>query len=190
MTRHPSLLRWATLLTVLLGSIQPSHAEPTGTPQPAAPGAAASAATNPVLASLPLSDALVRRHGTGSHWVAVFADPYCPYCRQLEADLHRLPNLTIYTFLIPVLQPDSANKSRSIWCAADPAKAWQDWMLSGRSAPPAPTGCDQGVLTRNLALAQRLGFRGTPAMVFADGRQAVGGMAPEALAARISAAAR
>ena len=190
MTRHPPRPRWATLLAVLLGRLQPSHAQPTGTPQPAAPGAAARAANNPVLASLPLGDALVRRHGTGSRWVAVFADPYCPYCRQLEADLHRLPDLTIYTFLIPVLQPDSANKSRSIWCAAEPAKAWQDWMLSGKSAPQAAPGCDQGVLARNLALAQRLGFRGTPALVFADGRQTVGGLPAEALAARISAAAR
>lgn len=119
--------------------------------------------------------------------MAVFADPYCPYCRQLESDLHRLPDLTIHTFVIPVLRAESASKSRSLRCAADAPAAWRDWMLHGRSASEAGPDCDRGALARNLALAQRLGIRGTPAMVFADGRIVVGSVAPEALARLVDA---
>jgi len=139
------------------------------------------------LTVLPLADALVRRQGTGRRHVAVFADPYCPYCRQLEADLHKLPDLTIHTFVIPVLRAESASKSRSLWCAPDAVGAWQDWMLHGRSAPEAAPDCDRGALARNIVLAQRLGIRGTPALVFADGRIVVGGMAQDALARSVDA---
>jgi thiol:disulfide interchange protein DsbC len=139
------------------------------------------------LRALPLADAVARRQGTGRRHVAVFADPYCPYCRQLEADLHKLPDVTIHTFIIPVLRAESASKSLSLWCAPDAGAAWQAWMLHNRAAPDALAGCDHGALARNIALAQRLGVRGTPALVFGDGRIVVGGMAPEALARMLDA---
>lgn len=193
--RGAALALLAALVTTLVaGPMASPSAQAQGRPQ--APGGGR---TNPAVTAtaelppghaltlLPLADALVRRQGTGRRHVAVFADPYCPYCRQLEAELHKLPDLTIHTFVIPVLRAESASKSRSLWCAPDAVGAWQDWMLHGRSAPQAAPDCDHGALARNVVLAQRLGIRGTPALVFADGAIVVGGLSPEALARSVDA---
>ena len=48
-----------------------------------------------------------------------------------SATCRRSKDVTIYTFLYPILGPDSDAKSRNIWCAKDKAKAWRDWMVDG-----------------------------------------------------------
>src|SRR5262249_8502822 len=49
-------------------------------------------------ASLPLALAVKTVKGDGSRTLAVFSDPLCPYCQQLEQQLQNLDNVTIYTF--------------------------------------------------------------------------------------------
>ncbi|MBB5470938.1 hypothetical protein OKW30_001908 [Paraburkholderia sp. Clong3] len=58
-------------------------------------------------ASLPVQDALKQVKGNGARKIAVFADPDCGYCKQLETTLEDVGNITVYTFLFPVLTPDS-----------------------------------------------------------------------------------
>ncbi len=87
-------------------------------------------------ASLPFANAVKVVKGNGSRKIAVFSDPNCPYCRQLENTLKSVDNVTVYTFLYPVLSPDSTAKAKAIWCSADRAKAWEAWMLD-RRAPRA-----------------------------------------------------
>ena len=67
--------------------------------------------------------------GNGKRKLAVFEDPNCGYCKRFERDLQKVDNVTVYMFLYPILGPDSAEKSKAIWCAKDKAKAWQDWMV-------------------------------------------------------------
>jgi thiol:disulfide interchange protein DsbC len=80
---------------------------------------------------LPLKDAMVVRQGNGSRRLAVFADPNCGYCKRFERDLLTVKDVTIYTFLIPILGPDSNTKSRDIWCSKDAQRAWRAWMVDG-----------------------------------------------------------
>lgn len=115
-------------------------------------------------AELPLGDALVTVRGNGSRQLAIFSDPNCPYCKRLERELDQLPDVTLYTFLIPVLGPDSDIKSRHIWCAAQPGAVWRQWMLDG-TVPPAASCDAQPTLQRNLKLARRLGVQGTPTLL-------------------------
>src|SRR6516164_7643226 len=68
-------------------------------------------------ASLPFANAVKVVKGNGSRKIAVFSDPNCPYCKQLESTLKSMDNITVYTFLYPVLSPDSTTKSKSIWCS-------------------------------------------------------------------------
>jgi thiol:disulfide interchange protein DsbC len=56
-------------------------------------------------AQLPLKDAIVWKQGNGSRKLAVFADPNCGYCKRLEKDLVNVKDVTIYTFVIPILGP-------------------------------------------------------------------------------------
>jgi thiol:disulfide interchange protein DsbC len=130
--------------------------------------------------SLPLSNAIKTVKGDGSRKMAVFADPYCPYCKQLEQTVQKLDNVTIYTFLIPILTPDSKPMSEAIWCAPDKDAAWSAWMLGARK--PAPTSpCNALAVTSNLALARGLGVSGTPTIIFADGHRRTGALSLDEL---------
>jgi|APCry1669189534_1035231.scaffolds.fasta_scaffold12318_2 thiol:disulfide interchange protein DsbC len=122
--------------------------------------------------TLPLKDAITYVKGDGSRKVAVFADPNCGYCKALEKTFQTMDNLTVYTFLIPILAADSATKSKAIWCSAEPSKTWVNWMVS-QTALPSKTDCATP-LERNLDLAKKLGINGTPALFFTDGNRIPG----------------
>jgi thiol:disulfide interchange protein DsbC len=122
--------------------------------------------------ALPLNDAFTVVRGNGKRKVAVFEDPNCPYCKRFERDLQRVDNVTVYMFLYPILGPDSADKSRNLWCAKDKSKAWQDWMLRGQAA--AAANCDTAALVRNVAFGKKHKISGTPTLLFLDGTRVPG----------------
>jgi thiol:disulfide interchange protein DsbC len=126
-------------------------------------------------ASLPLKDAMVWKQGTGARRIAVFADPNCGYCKKFERDLQQAKDVTVYTFLVPILGGDSPEKSANIWCAKDNTRAWRDWMLDAK-APPRNMGHCDTPLARNLALSRKHKVNGTPAIVFEDGTRVPGAL--------------
>ncbi|WP_422012217.1 DsbC family protein [Roseateles sp.] len=136
-------------------------------------------------ASLPFKDAVVWKNGSGKRRIAVFADPNCGYCKRFEKGLQEMKDVTVYTFLIPILGGDSPEKSRGIVCAKDNAGAWLNWMLKGEAPPKSPVGCDDGVLERNLALSRKIHVNGTPAIVFEDGSRIPGAVGPVELEKRL-----
>jgi thiol:disulfide interchange protein DsbC len=138
---------------------------------------------------LPLKDAIVWKNGTGKRRVAVFADPNCGYCKRLERDLQKVKDVTVYTFVIPILGGDSPDKSRAIWCAKNNTNAWRDWMLDGNPPPQAPAKCDDSAIERNSALARKHKVSGTPAVVFEDGTRAPGAIPAAEMERRLAKAA-
>ena len=141
-------------------------------------------------ASLPLKDAMLIKQGTGQRKLVVFADPNCGYCKRIERDLLTLKDVSIYTFLYPILGPDSSVKSKDIWCAKDPGKAWRSWMVDGTMPAKAVASCDTTVLERNVALGQKYKVQGTPAVVFEDGTRAPGAIPAAQIEQRITAATK
>lgn len=125
---------------------------------------------------LPLKDAVTTVRGNGQRKIAVFSDPNCGFCKRLERDLAKLDNVTVYTFLVGMLGPDSQAKSRHIWCAKDPAAAYNDWMLNGKTpaAVPATASCQADALERNMAFAAKYRITGTPTSFLADGTRVNG----------------
>lgn len=113
------------------------------------------------------ANAIKNVRGNGSRQLAVFSDPNCGYCKRLEKSLQQLDNVTIYTYLIPILSPDSAQKSKQIWCSADPYKAYMDWMINGIT-PSGKADCSTP-LDKNMAFAKTYGVTGTPTLFFTDG---------------------
>ena len=113
------------------------------------------------------SNALKAVRGNGSRQLAIFSDPNCGYCKRLEKSLQQLDNVTIYTYLIPILSPDSAQKSKQIWCATDPQKSYIDWMVNGIT-PNGKSDCATP-LDKNMAFAKTYGITGTPTIFFTDG---------------------
>ena len=141
-------------------------------------------------ASLPLKDAVVIKQGTGARRIAVFGDPNCGYCKKLEKDLVTLKDVTIYTFLLPILGPDSVAKSRDIWCSKDAGKVWRAWMVDGTTIPKTMGQCDSAALQRNQAMGEKYRVRGTPAVVFEDGTRAPGAIPTAQIEQRMAQAQR
>src|SRR4051794_24480157 len=128
---------------------------------------------------LALKDAIVWKQGTGARKLVVFADPNCGYCRKFERDLQAVKDVTVYTFLYPILGGDSPDKSRNIWCAKDSIKVWRDWMIEGTTIPASTAaGCDTSALQRNVALGRKYRISGTPGLVFEDGTHKPGAIPP------------
>jgi len=139
-------------------------------------------------ASLPLKDAIVWKQGTGARKLVVFADPNCGYCKKFEKEMQGVKDVTVYTFLYPILGGDSPDKSRNIWCAKDNSVAWRDWMINGTPAPRNMGGkCDTSALERNVALGKKHRVNGTPALVFEDGKRVPGAMAPDQVEKQLAA---
>ena len=122
--------------------------------------------------TLPIKDAITIVRGNGERKLAIFEDPNCGYCKRFERELQKANNITIYLFLYPILGKDSADKSKSIWCAKDQGKAWQDWMVQDKT--PAEANCDTAAIKRNVEFGQKMKINGTPTLVFADGTRVPG----------------
>ena len=113
------------------------------------------------------ANAIKNVRGNGSRQLAVFSDPNCGYCKRLEKSMQQLDNVTIYTYLIPILSADSTQKSKQIWCSADPNKSYMDWMING--TVPSGKGDCTTPLEKNLNFAKTYGITGTPTLFFTDG---------------------
>lgn len=122
---------------------------------------------------LPLDRAIKQVRGDGKRVLATFEDPNCGYCKRLAKDLLKLDNVTVYTFLYPILSEDSVRKSKQIWCAADRAKAWNDWMVEGK-APTGRDDCDTAAVMKNQEFGRRLNISGTPTIFYGDGERVPG----------------
>jgi thiol:disulfide interchange protein DsbC len=137
--------------------------------------------------SLPLDRAIKTKRGDGSRVIVTFEDPNCPYCKRLWQNMGDLQNVTIYTFLYPILSADSNEKARAIWCTKDRAGTWDQYMIAGKAPPPAAQECTTPV-DENVALGKQLGISGTPTIIFTDGTRAPGALPVAMIEQRIAAA--
>ena len=137
--------------------------------------------------TLPLKNALKTVKGNGSRKLVVFSDVDCPFCRKFEAELTKVDNITIYTFLYPIesLHPKAVQASKQVWCAPDRNKAWEEYTTKN-ILPNNDGKCDNPV-DETIALGNKLKVSGTPTLIFANG-QRVPGMVPAAQLEKLLAA--
>jgi thiol:disulfide interchange protein DsbC len=133
-----------------------------------------------------LREADAIRFGSGRRRLFVFSDPDCPFCRQLQGELDKLQDVSVYVLPLPLsaLHPNAAAIAEHIWCAPDRAAAWNGYLLRGLK--PAGKSCPNP-LARNAALAARYRVLGTPAIVFEDGSVIPGAVPAPAIEARLAA---
>jgi thiol:disulfide interchange protein DsbC len=139
--------------------------------------------------SLPFELAMKKVKGNGSRKLAIFSDADCPFCKRLESEMQGVDDVTIYTFLYPIdqLHPDSARKSKMIWCAPDRQKAWDEFFASGKL--PDNKGDCETPLAATRTLGEKLRVNATPTLVFADGSIIPGALPKDRLEAEFAKAA-
>ena len=131
--------------------------------------------------ALPLHQAVKVQRGDGRRVLAMFSDPYCPYCQQFEKRLLQVNDITVYVFMYPVIRPQNADHSKAVWCSPDRAKAWLELAIDHKRPAAAPT-CENPV-EKNLELGQSLGVNSTPTLIFQNGERVSGGLSvPDLLA--------
>jgi thiol:disulfide interchange protein DsbC len=118
--------------------------------------------------ALPFSKAIKVVRGQGRRQLAVFEDPFCPYCEELEKTFQQLDDVTIHVFLYPLegLHPGATLAATRIWCAPDHAQVWVKWM--GESQDPPSAQCN-APLEELGKLGTRLNVDQTPTLFFPDG---------------------
>ena len=121
---------------------------------------------------LPLDLAVKQVRGNGKGSLVSFEDPNCGYCKKLAKDVQKLTDVTIYTFLFPILSDDSTEKTKAIWCSEDRAKAWNAWMIDNK-APTGKKNCTAPV-EKLVELGRQFNVSGTPTLLFADGSRVPG----------------
>jgi len=124
--------------------------------------------------ALPLDQAVKIQRGNGKRVMAMFSDPYCPACKQFEQTLQQVDDITIYVFMFPVIRPELAEHSKSVWCSPDRAKAWLDVALRTK-APTAPASCANPI-DKNMQLGRTLGVNSTPTLILANGERITGAL--------------
>jgi len=132
--------------------------------------------------SLPLEYAIQEVKGNGERKLVIFSDPNCGYCKRLEKELIHINNVTIYTFLYPILK-GSKEISEAIWCSDDKIKSWNSFMLNGTT----PTGkeCEAPIDTL-LKIGKQHGFNSTPTIVFANGETVPGMISAEIIEKKLN----
>jgi thiol:disulfide interchange protein DsbC len=139
--------------------------------------------------TLPFDRAIKIVRGNGERQLAVFADPDCPYCQQLEKDLRTLSDLTVYVFLLPLesVHPGATAHAHAIWCARDRSAAWTEWVIDRKAPPAAP--CAGDPIGGIQALGESLRVHATPTLFLENGGR-IGGYIPlEQLQKRLAQAA-
>ena len=129
---------------------------------------------NPVdTSTIPLEDALILGNPEASQKVIVFTDPHCPHCSKLHNVLHEAvkanPDLVFYIKLLAFKQ-SSRKISQTILC--NKSMQQLEMAYSGQALPEPE--CKSDIVEKNLALAQKLGIRGTPTVILPNGQLSSG----------------
>ena len=132
--------------------------------------------------ALPFDLSVKQVVGDGSRKMAIFEDPNCGFCKKLRRNMVGIDNLTVYTFLLPILSADSAVKVKNIWCAPDQGQVLDAWMLEGKVPPKL--SCDVPI-DQFRQLGQQLAVQGSPAIFFADGSRVPGAISKEEIIKRL-----
>lgn len=131
---------------------------------------------------IPLDDALVVGNPSAKRKVIVFSDPDCHFCGKLhnefKAVIEKDPDVAFHVKIYSRNNnPASVEKAKAVICSR--SLTMMEDAYAGKKIPP-PT-CTTEVVEKTFRLAEKLGIRGTPAMVFPNGKVVGGYRAADAL---------
>ncbi|WP_336218982.1 thiol:disulfide interchange protein DsbG [Citrobacter amalonaticus] len=103
----------------------------------------------------------------------VFADPFCPYCKQFWQQARpwvESGKVQLRTLLVGVIKPESPATAAAILASKDPAKTWHDYEASGGKMPLTLSATVPPAHMKTLNMHQKimddLGANVTPAIYY------------------------
>lgn len=103
------------------------------------------------------------------HFVSVFTDVDCGYCRKLhsEIDQYLAQGITVRYLFYPRAGKgsDAYNKAVSVWCATDRQKA----LTAAKKGEKLESKTCDNPIDRHMALAEKFGLNGTPMIITEKG---------------------
>ncbi len=119
---------------------------------------------------IPLDDALVIGEKNAPKKVIIFTDPDCPYCGKLHEEVKNISekrkDIVFYIKMYPLpMHKGAYEKAKAIVC--EKSLSLLDDAFAKKPLP-APK-CVTSAIDENLKLAEKLGIRGTPAIILPDG---------------------
>jgi len=130
-----------------------------------------------------LKELAVFKQGKGPE-VFLFVDPFCPFCKRMEQVLMDYADqglLTVYVLMFPLenIHPGATEAAVDIACNTPNLKALHDYKK--KEKVEVDENCRKEAeekIRKTVELANQLGVRGTPTVVFPDGRM-ISGFPPE-----------
>ena len=117
------------------------------------------------------------------HVITVFTDITCGYCHKLHEEMkdYNALGITVRYLAFPRqgVQSQAEQDMKSIWCAKDRNKAFDDAM-NGKGVQAATCDID---IANHYALGVQFGVTGTPAIVLSDGFMVPGYQGPKEMKA-------
>lgn len=105
--------------------------------------------------------------------IYVFADPFCPYCKQFWQQARpwvESGKVQLRTLLVGVIKPESPATAAAILASKDPAKTWHDYEATGGkmtlSVPKVISPDHMKSLNMNQKIMDDLGANVTPAIYY------------------------
>lgn len=123
------------------------------------------------VSQIPLDGALVMGDKDATKKVIIFTDPECPYCGKLHQEIKKIlekrKDIAFYIKMYPLtkIHPKAYEKSRVIVCEKS-LNLLED-SFAGKSLPEPK--CKTSEIDENIKLAEKLGIRGTPAIILPNG---------------------
>lgn len=120
---------------------------------------------------IPLDRALLMGDKNATKKVIIFTDPECPYCGKLHQEIKKVlekrKDIAFYIKMLPLvkLHPKAYDKSMAIVCEKS-LKLLED-SFAGKGLPERK--CKTSEIDENIKLGEKLGIRGTPAIILPDG---------------------
>jgi len=90
-------------------------------------------------------------------------------------------DVTIYIFMYPVIRPQNADHSRSVWCSTDRAKAWLELAAAPKPRVPEAAPTCPNPVDNLLETGHKLGVNSTPTLFLANGERVSGGLSADDL---------
>jgi thiol:disulfide interchange protein DsbG len=110
---------------------------------------------------------------TAPRVIYVFADPFCPYCKQFWQQARpwvESGKVQLRTLMVGVIKPESPATAATIMTSKDPAKTWHDYEQSGGKltldVPSSVAPAQMQILNDNQKIMDELGANATPAIYY------------------------